>query len=449
MNRSLFLCIPLAIVLSGIHAQSAEPTWRVAENIVIDKVPSSFPVGFSLLTHAERQYVAFYNADHQMTVGARTLESDKWQLVTLDSKVGWDSHNGITMSVDSKGHLHLSGNMHCVPLIYFRTDRPGDISSFKRHAMTGQNENRCTYPHFLSDAKGRLVFHYRDGGSGNGRRLYNVYDVESKTWSRLLQTPLFDGQGLRNAYPAGPRKGPDGRFHVHWVWRDTPDCATNHHLSYAVSDDLTHWQTAAGRPIILPITLAMKPVIVDPIPSGGGIINGGAKLVFDSKQRPMIAYHKSDDNGNMQIYVTRFADGKWTRSVITSWDKPVKFSGNGAMPFIGIRVGVPQHRKGNVWSVSYRHRDYGVGIITFSEATLEPTKETLTKLAPEVLPAELTRKELTFPGIRIRHASDLNKSSNPNVRYILKWEVLPPNHDRKPSGPLPPPSTLRLIKLLR
>jgi len=216
----------LIVMSAENHASARESLWRVADRVDIETVPSWFPVGFSLLTHRQRQYVAYYDAQHRMTVGVRALGRRQWQSIKLDSKVGWDSHNGITMAVDGNGDLHLSGNMHCVPLVYFRTDAPGDITTFKRLPMTGKNEGRCTYPHFLRDAKGRLVFHYRDGGSGNGRRFYNVYDLESRTWSRLIETPLFEGQGKRNAYPGGPVVGPDKRFHVFWVWRDTPDCAT-------------------------------------------------------------------------------------------------------------------------------------------------------------------------------------------------------------------------------
>ena len=65
-----------------------------------------------------------------MTVGVRKLDSDKWHFVKLPERVGWDSHNSITMTPDDDGHLHLSGNMHCVPLIYFRTKKPLDIDTF-------------------------------------------------------------------------------------------------------------------------------------------------------------------------------------------------------------------------------------------------------------------------------------------------------------------------------
>ncbi len=442
------IAMTLVLLSTGSQLKVDDPKWKIAERIDVAQVPSWFPVGFSLLTHGDRQYVAYYDTKHRMTIASRALSERKWQRQTLDSKVGWDSHNGITMALDSSGHLHISGNMHCVPLIYFRTKKPGDITTLKRMPMTGNDEGRCTYPRFLNDANDRLIFHYRDGGSGNGRRLYNAYDSESKTWSRLFKTPLFDGRGKRNAYPLGPDTGPDGRFHVIWVWRDTPDCATNSNLSYARSRDLVHWETAAGRSATLPITLDTKGMIIDPAPAGSGMINGGQRLAFDSQKRPMVAYHKRDGDGHMQIYIARFEGDDWNRQVLSHWNKPVPFSGRGAMPFIGIRVSRPQLVDGKTWIVSYRHRDFGSGTLSFDEETLLPLTSKPPKLQRE-FPAELSRPEIDFENIGIRRANDLGDSGDPDVRYTMKWDVLPPHHDRERKGPLPPPAMLRVYKLVR
>ena len=143
------------------------------------------------------------------------------------------------MAVDREGVLHVSGNMHGVPLVYFRSEQPLNAASLRHEAaMTGERERRMTYPVFLRNRDGRLIFRYRDGGSGNGDDLYNVYDEKTRSWRRLLAQPLTSGRGRMNAYCSVPRQGPDGRFHMVWVWRDTPDCASNHDLSYARSDDL-------------------------------------------------------------------------------------------------------------------------------------------------------------------------------------------------------------------
>ena len=78
-------------MLAGDHASADESLWRLAERVDIERVPSWFPVGFSLLTHGESQYVAYYDEEHRMTVAVRTLGRREWQTVKLDSKVGWDS----------------------------------------------------------------------------------------------------------------------------------------------------------------------------------------------------------------------------------------------------------------------------------------------------------------------------------------------------------------------
>ena len=419
--------------------------FKVEESLDVAEVPAGFPVGFCLLTAGKTQYAAYYNKERRMTVVSRQLDSKKWKYQVLPSKVGWDSHNYITMAVDPDGHLHLSGNMHCVKLVYFRTEKPGDITTFKRLPMTGKDENRATYPKFLKDHKGKLIFNYRNGGSGKGMRIYNKYDLKTRTWSRLLDKPLLDGEGKRNAYPRGPIRGPDGWFHLVWVWRDTPDCATNHHISYARSRDLILWESVFGHKIELPMTLNDKTLWVDPIPSRGGIINGCEKLFFDADNRPIITYHKSDVKGNMQIYASRPDNGKWVQHPLTDWSKRVKFSGSGSMGFIGIGISGLSRAAPDILTITYRHRDYGSGRLVIDEKTLRPLKKKI-RVVPKY-PKQLNQVQSDFKGMTTRRAGDMGGSGNETVRYILQWETLGTNRDRPRKPPLPAPSMLRLYKL--
>jgi hypothetical protein len=439
------ICILIVILLSTSAAHSSAADRKIVDTLRIDTVPSWFPVGFSLLTHGQEQYVAYYNADHQMIVARRRLTDRTWQKAVLPSQVGWDSHNYITMAIDTAGDLHLAGNMHCVPLIYFRTQRAGDITSFARLPMTGEQEQRCTYPRFLKDARDRLLFMYRSGGSGNGRRFYNQYHAGTKTWSRFLDTPLFEGEGKRNAYPQGPTRGPDGAFHLVWVWRDTPDCATNHHLSHAQSRDLKHWTAADGRPLRLPLTLAQDTAWVDAVPAGGGIINGGHRLVFDTQDRPVIVYHKRDDQGHMQIYVARLRQKRWVATPVTRWEREVPFSGRGAMPFIGIRIGAVRRLDEGLWVIDYRHRDYGSGQLVLNEQTLLPEQRNVS--FPRDYPASVMKPTIAFEAMRVKLAHDLGKAANTDRKYLLRWEALPAHHDKPRQPPLPPASTLELLVL--
>ena len=431
----------------GFSAKTAESQFVVAESMEIGEVPAGFPVRFCLLTDGKRQYVAYYDQDHRMTVASRMVDSDKWVYKVLDTKVGWDSHNYITMAVDRDGQLHVSGNMHCVKLIYFRTQKAGDITTLKRLPMTGKAENRATYPKFLTDLNGELIFNYRDGGSGNGKRIYNKYDPDNSSWSRLLDKPLFDGQGLINAYPIGPVRGPDGMFHVVWVWRETPDCATNHHLSYVRSKNLIEWESVSGKKVDLPITLGDKSLKVDPIPSGGGTINGCQRLLFDVDNRPVIAYHKSDGNGNMQVYASRFEDGKWQIRQLTDWDKPVKFSGHGTMGFIGISLGRLERTEAGVLTMTYRHKDYGSGRIVIDEKTLRPIDKKITVV--KEYPREMNRRQIKRDGFGIQRSGDVGSGGDDGVRYVLQWETMGRNFDRPRKNVHPKSSTLKLYKLTK
>ncbi len=421
------------------------PRWQVAESLDIAEVPAGFPVRFSLLTQGQRQYVGYFDKERRMTVASRRLDSSDWQRQALPSRIGWDSHNYITLAVDRDGRLHVSGNMHCVPLNYFRTAVPGNISTLTQHAMTGAEETRVTYPHFLADREGELIFHYRSGRSGNGKRIFNRYDRATRTWSRLLEKPLLDGENARNAYPLGPIQGADGWFHVVWVWRDTPDCATNHHLSHARSRDMVHWESLFGDKVDLPMTLDKKSLWVDAVPSGGGIINGCEKLAFDSENRPLISYHKSDTAGNMQVWVARPEAGKWTSHALTDWKTPIKFGGGGSMGFIGIHISGLTPVEPGVLTLSYRHRDLGGGRLFIDEKSLRPL-DRKTSLRREY-PAELDRVNSGFKGMSVRRALDLGDSGDENTRYILQWETLGANNDRPRQPPLPEPGMLRVIRL--
>lgn len=422
--------------------------------ILVDRVPASFPVGFSLLTSGNQQHVAYFNAEHQMTVASRSLDSETWTRTHLPSKIGWDSHNYLTMVEDDDGHLHLSGNMHCVPLIYFRTTRPGDTTSFERiSTMVGEDEERCTYPNFMRGPNNELIFHYRTGGSGKGNEIYNVYDHKARTWSRLLDEPLTDGQGKMNAYMNGPIKGPDGFFHLVWVWRDTPDCATNHDLSYARSRDLRSWETIAGKPVPLPLTIAEKRLIVDPVRPGGGIINGCAKLGFDSQKRPIIVYHKYDTDGFTQAFAARFEPDGWVSRQISDWNYRWDFSGGGSIDF-EIRLHSPEFIGHGRMSVGYSHKKSGRGSLVFDELTLGRIgagdvryKLPRTHRGSEPrMPSSINEVISSFPDMRVRWAEDTGDAVS-GLHHRLRWETLPQNRDRRRGGEHPEPSLLELIEV--
>jgi hypothetical protein len=222
----------IAAVVTG-SAASGELV--LSETLEISKVPSEFPVGFSLLTTPDRQYAAYYDAERHMTVAARPLDSSAWTYQKLPSQVIWDSHNSVTMALDSAGDLHVSGNMHCVPLVYFRTAKPGDITSLTPAKMTGVLEDRVTYPRFFKDHEGRLIFTYRRGGSGNGinhqdygagslsfdARTLDLIDQPASAGPQLPHALRkiandFPGMEMRRANDSGTCGTPGVRYVMQW-----------------------------------------------------------------------------------------------------------------------------------------------------------------------------------------------------------------------------------------
>lgn len=464
MKKSAFtFLIYFAILLMGCNSPDQKPliidetdkTVSIEQVTKIDSVWAGQPVGFCLYTHGDRQYIAYYNVNRNMVVGQRNLDQEKFELHIMppttrkeaggtSTVLGWDSHNSVTIGIDKEGYVHLSGNMHGNPITYFKSTEPNDITSLKQEmVMVGPNEKRCTYPHFMLTKEGELLFHYRDGGSGNGNEIYNIYSTETKKWSRMLDVPLTDGQGLMNAYQTQPNVMKDGWYHVYWVWRDTPDCSTNHDLSYMKSPDLKKWYNAFGEPLELPATLDKRLVIVDPIPVKGGIINLAAKLCLDEENKPIFAYHKYDSVGNLQFYTAQIEGSAWIYKQVTNWDYRWEFSGNGSINS-EVRIKGFNKRQDGKYEIDYWHIKYGNGTILLNEKFERIGKV----LKPEPFGTDL-KIEGTFPGLEVRTIGDLGDSENQNWRYVLKWETLNRNRDRPREKPWPPASQLYLYKLIQ
>lgn len=444
MRYWMTMGLAVSVMMLADGAEAGE--WAVERTIRVDDVWSGHPVGFAFATRDGRQFVGYYDAQRRMVLAQRDLDRDTWDRLVTNERVGWDSHNVIRMAFDREGYIHVSANMHCVRLNYWRTEKPLDVTTLKPvHRMVGKNERSCTYPQFFHLPDGRLLFMYREGGSGNGRRFVNVYDEKTQTWRRHLDTPLFEGQGRMNAYPIRIRQDRERVFHVAWVWRDTPNCATNHDVSYVKSRDFKTWTTSDGRPVTLPITLE-RGEVVDPIKAGEGLINWG-DLRFDLEGRPIIAYIKFDEAGKTQLYgARREADG-WRIHQLTDWQHRWGFSGGGSIvPRITWSAPHPAG-DGKALQFTYRHWKYGPGsrVQRVDAETLKPIGEAKPVVDPF---AALRKPHSDVPGMQVRlYGSPVVERDGHRLRWLLRWETLGPNRDRA-RRTAPPPSPLEVVELV-
>ncbi|RYZ15624.1 MAG: neuraminidase, partial [Sphingobacteriales bacterium] len=260
----------------------------------------------ALCTFKNIQYIAYYNNKGFVVLGKRKYTADRWLLQTTSFKGNiYDAHNAISIAVDGEGYLHLAWDHHNNALHYTKSKAPGSLDMEAQTSMTGKLEKKVTYPEFHRLPGGDLVFLYRDGQSGQGNLVMNRYSVKEKSWKQLHQN-LLDGQGRRNAYwqACVDKKG---AIHISWVWRESPDVASNHDLCYAVSPDggLT-WKNSMGKSYALPINAATAEYICR-IPQGSELINQTSMYAND-EGTPFIASYWKDAQDTVPQYHIVYRD---------------------------------------------------------------------------------------------------------------------------------------------
>jgi hypothetical protein len=113
----------------------------------------------------------------------RPLASDAWHSQPTGHLVDVvDAHRSVSLVVDGAGVLHVSWGHHDSPLLYARGTSPGSLELAPPAAMTGEHEERVTYPQFFRLPDGDLLFLYRDGASGRGRLVLDRYATADRRW---------------------------------------------------------------------------------------------------------------------------------------------------------------------------------------------------------------------------------------------------------------------------
>ena len=240
----------------------------------------------SVFTDGRTQFAAFYDADRFMVLARRSLDADRWETRrTAHQGNAADAHNSISLVADGAGILHVAWDHHVSPLNYARGVGPGSIELGPKQPMTGQLEGRVTYPQFHRLPGGDLLFLYRDGASGRGALVLTRYAVAAGRWS-VVHSNLIDGEGERSPYwdMTVDRRG---GLHLAWVWRETPDVATNHDICYARSDDEGRtWVTSGGSRLAVPIS-ARTAEYAARIPQQSNLMNSPA-VAADEAGRPYV-----------------------------------------------------------------------------------------------------------------------------------------------------------------
>ncbi|HVG41810.1 MAG TPA: BNR repeat-containing protein [Chitinophagaceae bacterium] len=283
----------------------------------------------SLVTFKDTQFISFYNKDKFVVLGKRKLGTDQWQLKQTAFVVNTSvAHNVISIMVDGDGYVHLAWNHHNNALHYARSTAPGSLEMSSKMSMTGKGENSVTYPEFYKMPDGNLLFFYRDGGSGQGDLVINKYNKLLKQWTQL-HSNLIDGERKRNAYWQACVDA-KGTIHISWVWRESPDVASNHDMAYACSKDggIT-WQKTNREKYQLPINAASAEYALH-IPQNSELINQ-TSMTTDEKGNPFIAtYWRAAGTTVPQYQLVYFNGNVWKTNTLELFKIPFSLNGMGS-----------------------------------------------------------------------------------------------------------------------
>ncbi|MFA9389008.1 MAG: BNR repeat-containing protein [Prolixibacteraceae bacterium] len=333
------------------------------------------------------QFVAYYDTSATVVLAKRKTNEDQWQVHRTKYKGNVnDAHNIISIMVDGDGYLHMSWDHHNNALNYCQSLEPFGIEMGGKEKMIGSNEQVVSYPEFYRFSNGDLLFAYRDGGSGNGNLVLNRYHLNSKSWERI-QSNLIDGEKKRNAYWQLFINSKD-EILLSWVWRESPDVASNHDLCFAKSvDGGLHWVDSKAKVYQLPIRQNTAEVIF-PIPQNSNLINQ-TSMCSDERGNAYIAtYFKLKDDSSTQFHLIYQHGLNWKHSTISDRADDFNLSGMGTRR---IPISRPQVLLGTVGEeqkviVIYRDADWA-DAACISTANLLDMKWETRFLSPQPLGA--------------------------------------------------------------
>ncbi len=319
----------LALTVAAVAAQAAPPTQSVVgPGWASNSVNAVVFRKNSLVTHGDTQFIAYYDAARYLVLGKRRIGSGKWTVQRSHYQGNTDdAHNAISLMVDGAGYLHVAWDHHNNALRYARSNAPGGLTLGSKIPMLNQDEESVSYPEFYRLPDGNLLFFYRIGGSGRGNLAINRYDVAQRRWERL-QTNLISGEGKRNAYWQAFLDH-KGTLHVSWVWRESPDVASNHDMGYARSrDGGRSWEKSSGQAYALPITAASAEYAAS-IPQNSELINQ-TSMSADGNGNPYIASYWRDSGASVPQYHVIFHTGTaWNVQTLNFRKTAFSLSGQG------------------------------------------------------------------------------------------------------------------------
>lgn len=295
-----------------------------------------------ILSYNGYQYTCFWNTNRHVILARRQLPSGSWNKIEISTYANTvnDAHNTISLGIcPNDGTLHIAFDHHGSDLHYIKSvdglvTNPTSVawatSSF--NAWTSNLGNTkvtlVTYPRFITEPNGKMLFEYRYGTSGSGDQM--LWEYDNGTWTSIGKY-ISGIQDSINAYPHG-LEYQGTRLHMTWCWRETPDASTNHDLFYAYSDDNGRtWKNNTGATVATTgssfITKSSSGIKVWTINQNRGLINQEHMTVDNAGRVHVLLSHMPDSQADDSDFTRartksqffhywRNTNGTWTRNAM-------------------------------------------------------------------------------------------------------------------------------------
>lgn len=344
MKKIFFTCtLCLSTILATAQFVSLDKTVITSNCWATNPVIATSTQQNAIAVYQNFVYLTYYDATSRKLTIARNNNNgigSNWIYIelphTYEQRNGvWDNHNTPNIIVSpNDGRIHLAFDMHAGDLRYIISS-PGAATVTDANftsSLFGPTQNylesnqtlldRVTYPRFFVGDNNNLFFMYRDGGSGNGHTFLVKYRDDGY-WDAPVKIIEASYNGSTRCAYFNDVHFKDGRIYLTWVWRESPDGATNHDLMFMYSDDNgVTWKNSSGSTQSLPVNVGNTSIRVSTIPQGSGLANHNGCAVDGDGNVHVVLRHGS--NYRHHIGMNNGVQFSWSDQILASFtgDRP-------------------------------------------------------------------------------------------------------------------------------
>lgn len=366
MIHSLFFCrlALVATLVAPFSEAPASPESGVAPVVLTERGSgraTAYQEQSKIITFGEKTHVVWLDAEATgFKVRGRTLDrvTGQWSPIVSIGEAQ-DNHGGPTLTVDSKGYLHVVYYPHHAPCRYRRSTRPNDLSEWEPEIQFGEG---LTYPSMICSPDDTLILtarhgYYLPGGDGAVRIDQELWKKPANgQWRResILMTSRVQGYAQM---PAALAWGKDGRtIHLSTrIYEKSPAGVERQSVAYMVSGDAgVTWAKSDGTLVSLPATADNMDVIASDV-SGLHPSFASGPVGVDAQGNPHVLYSAAIGKTTRLYLATPVVGLGWTRrdlsaylpEEIRGWNVTLgmggalTFSETGRATIVAVAVNVP------------------------------------------------------------------------------------------------------------